>query len=619
MRLCSDLFQSCFPGTSSGTSPNDSIQIKWPILSYRELAKVTNNFDQCNMLGKIGLEKVYHDKKNGREVAIERYSNNEMHIFQQFLYEDLISNILPHKNLVSFHGCAFHHKEFLLAHEYLSNGTLASYLQLEMSQSSTLHWLTRLDIAIDAANALSYLHYHGIVHRNVKSHNILLDKNLCAKLGGLHLSRKLPEGVSIDDTYVTSDLVGTRGYIDPEYVSYGRVGATVDVYSFGVYWKGCEEESIATILSKKIGSQDMNKVLDPRLGFQSDHKIKQMITAVAELALECMNSPQELRPNMEQVLEILNGIRKERFEVNSEKGLRSFSLSLLILHAFKIFHHAELEEATKHFDTCLGKGGFATVYYGKLKDGREIAVKHFHNEIEKSINQFMKEIEILSLLQHQNLVLLYGGSSRHRKNHLLVYEYISNGTLSKCLQGPSSEKLSWLTRLNIAIETATTLVYLHDSGIIHRNVKGSNILLDENLTVKVADFGLSRSLPSSITHVSTMPVGTHAYIDPDYYESGRVSDRSDVYSFGVVLFELISLKPPSLLDDGESVTLAKFGITKMLNNAMEELVDPIFKFAVAELAFQCVQCPKDPRPSMKQVLETLEGIKKGTWGFNQIT
>ncbi|KAL1325601.1 hypothetical protein HN51_035652 [Arachis hypogaea] len=629
MRLCSDLFQSCFPGTSSGTSPNDSIEIKWPILSYRELAKVTNNFDQCNMLGKIGLEKVYHGKKNGREVAIQRYSNNEMHIFQQFLYEDLISNILPHKNLVSFHGCAFHHKEFLLAHEYLSNGTLASYLQLGMSHSSTLHWLTRLDIAIDAANALSYLHYHGIVHRNVKSRNILLDKNLCAKLGGLHLSRKFPEGVSINDTYVTSDVVGTCGYIDPEYVSNGRVGATVDVYSFGVvlcelissklakYWEGCEEESIATILSKKIGNQDINKVLDPRLGFQSDHKIKQMITAVAELALECMTSPQELRPNMEQVLEILNDIKQERFEANSEK-------------AFKIFHHAELEEATKHFDTCLGKGGFATVYYGKLKDGREIAVKRFHNETDKSIKQFMKEIEILSLLQHKNLVLLYGCSSPHSKNHLLVYEYISNGTLSKHLQGPSSETLSWLTRLNIAIETATALVYLHDSGIIHRDVKGSNILLDENLTVKVADFGLSRSLPSSVTHVSTIPVGTHAYIDPDYYESGRVSDRSDVYSFGVVLFELISSKPPSLLDDGESVTLAKFGITKMLNNAMEELVDPIFRFgsdqklmemiaAVAELAFQCVQCPKDLRPSMKQVLETLEGIKKGTWGFNQIT
>ncbi|MED6217539.1 hypothetical protein PIB30_018748 [Stylosanthes scabra] len=627
--MCSDIFQRCFHGTSSGTSPDDSNQIKWPILSYKELAKVTNNFDQCNKLGKIGLDKVYHGKRNGREVAIQRYSNNKMHIFQEFLYEDLISSILPHKNLVSFYGCAFHHKEFLLAHEYLSNGTLSAHLQREMSHSSTLHWLTRLDIAIDTANALSYLHYHGIVHRNIKSGNILLDKNLCAKLGGLHLSRKLPEGVSIDDTYVTDDLVGTPLYIDPEYVSNGRFGAKIDVYSFGVvlcelisskvakHWEGYDGESIATILSKKIGSQDLNKVLDPRLGFQSDHKIKQMITDVAELALDCMKSPQELRPNMEQVLEILNGIREERYEANSRK-------------AFKIFHHAELEEATKNFKTRLGKGGFATVYYGKLKDGREVGVKRFHNETDKSIKQFMKEIEILSLLQHKNLVLLYGCSSRHSKNHILVYEYISNGTLSKHLHGPSSEKLSWLSRLNIAIETATALVYLHDSGIIHRDVKGSNILLDENMTVKVADFGLSRSLPNSVTHVSTIPVGTHAYIDPDYFESGRVSDRSDVYSFGVVLFELISSKPPSLLNDGESVTLAKFGIAKMLNNALEELVDPIFKFdsdknlmemiaAVAELAFQCVQCPKDLRPSMKQVLETLEGIKNGTWGFNQIT
>ena len=242
----------------------------------------------------------------------------------------------------------------------------------------------------------------------------------------------------------------------------------------------------------------------------------------------------------------------------------------------------------------------------------------------------MKEIEILSLLHHKNLVSLYGCSSRHSKKHLLVYEYISNGTLSKHLHGPSSEKLSWLTRLNIAIETATALVYLHDSGIIHRDVKGSNILLDENFTVKVADFGLSRSLPDYVTHVSTIPVGTRAYIDPDYYDSGRVSDRSDVYSFGVVLFEIISSKPPKLLEGGESVSLAKFGISKMLNKALEELVDPIFGFAsdknvmgmitaVAELAFQCVQCPKELRPSMKQVLETLEGIKKGSWGFNQIT
>ena len=267
---------------------------------------------------------------------------------------------------------------------------------------------------------------------------------------------------------------------------------------------------------------------------------------------------------------------------------------------------------------------------GKLEDGREVAVKRFHEERDKTNKQFRKEIDVLSLLHHQNLVSLYGCSSRHSNRHLLVYEYISNGTLSMHLHGSSGGKLSWLTRLNIAIETAIALVYLHSSGIIHRDVKASNILLNQDFTVKVADFGLSRSLPDYVTHVSTNPAGTHAYIDPDYYETGRVSDKSDVHSFGVVLFEIISSKPPKLSEGAESVSLAKFGVSKMLNNALEELVDPSLGFgseknvmemitAVAELAFQCVQCPKELRPSMKQVLVTLEGIKKGTWGFNQIT
>ncbi|KAG4388471.1 hypothetical protein AAZX31_09G164500 [Glycine max] len=176
----------------------------------------------------------------------------------------------------------------------------------------------------------------------------------------------------------------------------------------------------------------------------------------------------------------------------------------------KIFHHAELEEATNNFDTCLGKGGYGTVYYGKLKDGQEVAIKCFHDEseTEKTIKQFMKETEILILLHHQNLVSLYVRTSRHSNKHKIVYEYISNGTLSKHLHESSRGKLPWHTRLNIAIETATALVYLHDSAIIHCDVKGSNILLDDNFTFKVADFGFSRSLPDYVTHVSTVPVGT---------------------------------------------------------------------------------------------------------------
>ncbi|RDX75587.1 LEAF RUST 10 DISEASE-RESISTANCE LOCUS RECEPTOR-LIKE PROTEIN KINASE-like 1.2, partial [Mucuna pruriens] len=624
-----DLFKCCFTSTSSETFSKHS---KWRILPYKKLAKVTNNFDQSHCLGKRGFATEYYGKlEDGREITIQCFNKDKNHILQQFINETTILNYLPHKNIVSIYGCASHHEESLLVHEYLSNGNLAAHLQSEMAGNSTLPWLTRLDIAIDIANALDYLHYYGIIHRNVKSSNILLDVNFCAKLANLHLSRKLPDGVPVYATHVTSDITGTCGYMDPEYLTKGQLSVKNDVYSFGVvlcellsaklakHWILDEEDNLATILIRKVENQALVELLDPRLGFQSNLKIKRMVTATAELALLCMKCPQESRPNMEQVLEMLDGIKQGRYETNSTKAL-------------KVFHHAELEEATNNFNTCLGKGGYGTVYYGKLQDGREVAIKCFHedNETEKTIKQFMKETEILSLLHHQNLVSLYGRTSRHSNRHMLVYEYIANGTLSKHLHESSCAKLPWHTRLNIAIETAAALVYLHDSGIIHRDVKGSNILLDESFTVKVADFGFSRFLPDFTTHVSTIPVGTRAYIDPDYYESGRVSDKSDVYSFGVVLFELISSNRPSLMEGTDYVTLAQFAKRKILNKELNAVVDPSFWFgvdnnmmemitAVAELAFQCVQCPKELRPSMKQVLETLEGIRRGTWGFNQIT
>ncbi|KAL2321172.1 hypothetical protein Fmac_030141 [Flemingia macrophylla] len=624
---CKRIEWCCFSSTSDKFPEHN----KWRILPYKKLAKVTNNFDQSHCLGKRGFATEYYGKlEDGREITIQCFNTDKHHILQQFINETTILNYLPHKNIVSIYGCASHHEESLLVHEHLSNGNLAAHLQGEIAGSSTLPWLTRLDIAIDIANALDYLHYYGIIHRNVKSSNILLDVNFCAKVANLHVSRKLPDGVPVYATHVTTDIIGTRGYIDPELTN-GRFSVKNDVYSFGVVlcellssvlakcWILNEEGDLATLLGRKIANQALVELLDPRLGFQTNLKIKRMMTSTAELAHLCMKCPQELRPNMEQVLEILNGLKHGRYETHSAKAL-------------KIFHHAELEEATNNFDTCLGKGGYGTVYYGKLQDGREVAIKCFHDEIEteKTIKQFMKETEILCLLQHQNLVSLYGRTSRHSNKHMLVYEYISNDTLSKHLRESSRGKLPWLTRLKIAIETATALVYLHDSGIIHRDVKGSNILLDENFTVKVADFGFSRSLPDFASHVSTIPVGTRAYIDPDYYESGRVSDKSDVYSFGVVLFELISSNPPSLMDGTDYVTLAQFAKRKILNKELNAVVDPSFWFgsdmnmtemitAVAELAFQCVQCPKELRPSMKQVLETLEGIRKGTWGFNQIT
>jgi len=217
----------------------------------------------------------------------------------------------------------------MLVHEYMSNGTLAAQIQGQISDSGTsLTWFNRLDIAIDIANALEYLHYNGIVHRNVKSHNIFLDKNFRAKVGNLHLSKKLDIGA----THVTRDLVGTSGYVDPELVSKGLLGVQNDVYSFGVvlcelvssmlaeYYIHNEEESLASLLCKKVENQALVELLDLRIGFESDLKINNMMTATAELAFWCLKCPQELRPNMEQVLETLHGIKQGRYEINLIKG-----------------------------------------------------------------------------------------------------------------------------------------------------------------------------------------------------------------------------------------------------------------------------------------------------------
>ena len=270
--------------------------------------------------------------EDGREITIQCFNEDKQHILQQFINETSILNYLPHKNIVSIYGYASHHEESMLVHEYLCSGNLAANLKSE-DENSTLPWLTRLGVAIDIANALDYLHCYGIIHRNVKSSNILLDVNFSAKLANLHLSCKLPDGVPVYAAHVTNDIIGTSGYIDPDYLTKGQLSVKNDVYSFGVVlcellssklaksWVLNEEDNLATFLRRKNEKQEVVELLDPRLGFQSNLKIKRMMTATAELAFLCMQCPQELRPNMEQVLEILNGIKEGRLETNTTKGI----------------------------------------------------------------------------------------------------------------------------------------------------------------------------------------------------------------------------------------------------------------------------------------------------------
>ncbi|KAM3703181.1 hypothetical protein ACJW30_04G077100 [Castanea mollissima] len=290
-----------------------------------------------------------------------------------------------------------------------------------------------------------------------------------------------------------------------------------------------------------------------------------------------------------------------------------------------LFTYNELEEATNNFDSAkeLGDGGFGTVYYGILRDGRQVAVKRLYEHNCKRVEQFMNEVYILTRLRHPNLVSLYGCTSRTCRELLLVYEYIPNGTVADHLHGDLAKPgaLPFPTRMKIAVETASALAYLHASDIIHRDVKTNNILLDNNFLVKVADFGLSRLFPTDVTHVSTAPQGTPGYVDPEYHECYQLTEKSDVFSFGVVLIELISSMPAvDITRHRHEINLSNMAMNKIQNHMLHELVDPSLGFEsdctvknmitdVAELAFQCLQYDKEMRPSMVVVLEALKDIQ----------
>eukprot|EP00253_Pinus_taeda_P025338 PITA_25338 len=292
-----------------------------------------------------------------------------------------------------------------------------------------------------------------------------------------------------------------------------------------------------------------------------------------------------------------------------------------------IFSYEALRRTTNcfHRENELGVGGFGSVYLGKLYDGRPVAIKRLYQDNSRSVEQFINEVKIFSTLNHPHVVRLYGCTPPDSPELLLVYEYIPNGTLAEHLHGDrkSPKGLPWNTRLKIVIQTAEALAFLHalSPPVLHRDVKSSNILLDEKLDIKLADFGLCRVLPVTASHVTTSPQGTPGYVDPDYHLCYQMTEKSDVYSFGVVLMEIISGKLAMDINrNRRDINLANFAITKIQEGALHELVDPrleievnpeveVMVSAVSELAFRCLASERDDRPDMQNVVAQLQQIR----------
>ncbi|KAL9229422.1 hypothetical protein vseg_004888 [Gypsophila vaccaria] len=285
----------------------------------------------------------------------------------------------------------------------------------------------------------------------------------------------------------------------------------------------------------------------------------------------------------------------------------------------RIYSPDELKVATNNYseDRILGKGGYGMVYKGIFKDGREVAIKRSQVADQTQMEQFINEVVILTQINHRNVVKLLG-CCLETEVPLLVYEFISNGTLSEHIHPKNGVYwLNWPNCVRVASEAADAFAYLHSEAsipIIHRDIKSANILLDENKTTKVADFGASRLIPIGQTEVATLVQGTIGYLDPEYLLRSQLTDKSDVYSFGVVLTELLTKRTPTSAEQNLSIRF----LLAMKEDKLLEIVDPRFLkeaskeqlYSMAGLIQRCLNMKGEDRPTMKEVAIELDVLQR---------
>ncbi|OAE28664.1 hypothetical protein AXG93_2865s1050 [Marchantia polymorpha subsp. ruderalis] len=308
----------------------------------------------------------------------------------------------------------------------------------------------------------------------------------------------------------------------------------------------------------------------------------------------------------------------------------------------KFFRLKDIKKMTCNYKTLIGKGGFGSVYHGKLSDGKEVAVKVRAADSKQGVGEFLNEVRLLSRLHHRNLVPLVGYCLESRQQ-ILVYDYMSQGTLNDHLhhagtlpytsetasadQSTTRPPLSWKTRIEIAIGSARGLEYLHkdcNPPVIHRDVKSSNILLGDKLQAKVTDLGISKQVPELATDdmeqhtmsgVSTAIKGTIGYLDPEYFVRRKLTTKSDVFSFGIVLLEIITGKRPHSVDFSlsDDTNLNDWVRDAVDMDEVDRIVDPALKGGydeegmrkVAVCAVQCIAPSGGERPDMGEIVNVL--------------
>ncbi|PUZ63301.1 hypothetical protein GQ55_3G056800 [Panicum hallii var. hallii] len=298
------------------------------------------------------------------------------------------------------------------------------------------------------------------------------------------------------------------------------------------------------------------------------------------------------------------------------------------LRGARMFSFDELKKITNNFSEAndIGNGGYGKVYRGTLPSGQLVAVKRSQQGSLQGSLEFRTEIELLSRVHHKNVVSLVG-FCLDQDEQILVYEYVPNGTLKESLTGKSGVRLDWRRRLRVVLGAAKGVAYLHelaDPPIVHRDIKSSNVLLDERLNAKVSDFGLSKPLgEDGRGQVTTQVKGTMGYLDPEYYMTQQLTEKSDVYSFGVLMLEVVTARKP--LERGRYIVReVKAAVDRSKDlYGLHELLDPALGAAPSalagleqyvDLALRCVEEAGADRPSMGEVVSEIERMVKMAGG-----
>ncbi|KAI3692125.1 hypothetical protein L6452_31934 [Arctium lappa] len=602
-------------------------------IQLKDVRSATNNFGD-KPIGTGGFGKVYKGElflaERRHIVAFKRLDRKFGQGDTEFWKEIMMLSKLRHENLVSLLHFCNDDAERIIVYEYASRGSLDRYLG-----DASLTWTQRLQICHGAACGLNYLHdpnktQQRILHRDIKSSNILLDENWNAKVSDFGLSKIGP--ANQPHTYLISNVIGTPGYCDPLYWEVGLLSKESDVYSFGVvlfevmcgrlcyeFHNGRLISILVNMWKKCYDEKRLDDIIYLDLKEQIDEESLKTFSAIAN---RCLNRERRERPTMVEIIEELEVALQQQ---NLHQDKPTIVKRPTSYKSKEEFHHLQIQlkyitSATDNFnlDKLLGRGPFGPVYKGELElpVGRRsmVACKRLDRSLGRGNTEFWREIKMLSKYKHENLISLLHFCDESDER-ILVYEYATRGSLGRYL---SDTDLTWTQRLKICIGVARALSYLHgpmenQKPVIHRDIKSAIILLDENWTPKVADFGMSKvGLPNE---PQENIVGTIGYCDPSYWEIGFLSKESDVYSFGVVLFEVMCGRLCFEYGKGKKIGILvpkwkKYYEEKRLDDIIYHDLKEQMKYGslntFSTIAYRCLKKAREERPLIAEVMKELE-------------